>query len=82
MSVEYATDPAVLQLQRTPERGRATTEADLVRAYSGTPAARTVRKPCACRGWIEADPWAPAPGVSEHQATALHQVWRERRERA
>lgn len=38
----------------------------------------TWRRPCACRGVVLADPDDPGPGVRDHQATPIHQLWRGR----
>lgn len=35
-----------------------------------------VRRPCACRGIVEADESDPAPGVQLHNETRMHARWR------
>ena len=60
-------------------------ENTLLRGYALDPAVltlkamRTVRKPCMCRGFVEADPTEPMPGVMEHNAGPAHQAWRKAR---
>jgi hypothetical protein len=59
-------------------------ESDLFDSYRLDPAVlaiklaeRREKRPCACRGYVEADPIDPAPGVREHQNTREHARWRE-----
>lgn len=40
----------------------------------------TARRPCACRGVIEADPVDPQPGVQLHNEGNQHRSWRRSRE--
>ena len=37
----------------------------------------TERRPCVCRGFVDADPADPAPGVTVHNETRQHSRWRE-----
>jgi hypothetical protein len=67
VSVDYAKDPAVLKLQRR--------EVDRIVVNA---ARRTERRPCICQGYVTADPLDPTPGVKAHNATAIHEAWRER----
>lgn len=72
-----------IELQTKPRQ--AVTESSLFYAYRNDPAVlalravgrTTVRRPCACRGVIEADPADPAPGVQMHNETRQHGRWRE-----
>lgn len=60
-------------------------ESALFRAYGEDPAVlalRRAKRPCACKGVVEADPIDPTPGVQEHQKTPQHQAWRAWREAA
>lgn len=64
------------------------TEGALFYAYRNDPAVlalqrkpHTERRPCACRGIVEADPENAADGVERHNATSTHRAWREARER-
>ena len=61
-----------------------TTQGDLspdTRRASDAPGGRRA-EPCACTGWIVADPLSHESAVREamraHQATPLHVAWRER----
>lgn len=68
----------------TKER-EAVTERALFYAYRNDPAVlalrmrvgETARRPCACKGIVEADPADPAPGVQIHNETRQHERWRE-----
>ena len=61
------------------------TERALFYAYRNDPAVlalrrvgrETVKRPCACKGVVEADPADPAPGVQVHNETRQHARWRE-----
>lgn len=35
-------------------------------------------EPCACGGWVAADPDYPMEGVQQHQASEAHRCWRMR----
>ncbi len=67
----------------TKERETAS-ETALFYAYRNDPAVlalrerpgRTERRPCACRGTIEADPVDPSEAVTLHNETGLHRAWR------
>jgi len=67
----------------------AASETALFYAYRNDPAvlalkARTgglERRPCLCRGFVEADPTDPSPGVRLHNETRQHERWREDSER-
>lgn len=63
------------------------TERALFYAYRNDPAvmalkARSIpeRRPCACRGVVEADPTDPQPGVQLHNEGAQHRAFRRARE--
>jgi hypothetical protein len=74
MSIELQTKPRLR-----------TSETSLFYAYRNDPAVlalrdlgrEKVRRPCVCRGHIEADPSDPAPGVQAHNETRQHARWRE-----
>lgn len=74
-----------MSLERQTRPRRQTTEDTLLYAYRNDPAVvalrnvgrETVRRPCACRGVVEADPADPAPGVQVHNETRQHARWRE-----
>ena len=61
-----------------------TSERMLFDAYRNDPAVLAlrgpVRRPCACRGVVVADPVDPQPGVDAHNNTIDHRIWRRRRE--
>ena len=61
-----------------------TTKRELFDSYRTDPAVvalrRSVRRPCACRGVIVADPEDPQPYVDAHNNTIDHRIWRRRRE--
>ena len=71
----------------TKER-QAVTETALFYAYRNDPAVlalrrlgrETAKRPCACRGVIEADPADPQPGVQLHNEGSQHRFWRRDRE--
>lgn len=68
---------------------QAVTERALFHAYRNDPAVLALkareggseRKPCVCRGFVEADPADPTPGVQLHNETRQHGRWREANER-
>lgn len=71
----------------TKER-EAVTEPALFYAYRNDPAVLALRvrsgserRPCICRGVVEADPSDPMPGVQVHNETRQHARWREDNER-
>jgi len=67
----------------TKERSAAS-ESALFYAYRNDPAvlalrarSAVVRRPCACQGYVEADPSDPQPGVQLHNETRQHARWRD-----
>lgn len=63
-----------------------TSERALFDAYRNDPAVLALRsgrkekRPCACRGYIVADPEAPGDDVRRHNDGLLHRIWRRDRE--
>lgn len=63
----------------------AASESALFYAYRNDPAVlalrragrETAKRPCACRGVVEADPADPTPGVRVHNESRQHERWRE-----
>lgn len=55
------------------------TEPELLHGYSGLAESRLQTLPCACGGYVTADPERPAPGVAAHQFTGRHKAWRSAR---
>jgi hypothetical protein len=65
----------------------AASERALFYAYRNDPAVLALRvrhgaekRPCACRGVVEADPADPAPGVRLHNESRQHERWRDEHE--
>ena len=56
------------------------TEGALFHGYRGgaahAMASRLERRPCACGGWVTADPDAPGAGVALHNSIGRHVAWR------
>lgn len=76
-------------MTRLPSSREHATEAALFYAYRNDPAVLALksrsgtieRRPCVCRGFVDADPCDPAPGVTMHNETRQHARWREDNER-